>query len=157
MRARHVDQTSVIVRYDPLPGEPDVVPIEAALTDYRFALTRTPEAGRDLSVHPTHSELELHRFGYRQPVAGSSIVDDADIGIVLVPGLAFDRWGNRLGFGAGYYDRFLGRLGEAVRMGVCDEVSRRPLPREPHDVLMTHLATPDGVIEVRSTTASETN
>lgn len=142
----------MIVRYDPLPGEPDVRPIETTLTECRFALTRTPEVGRDLTVHPSRSRLERHRFGYHQPVAGSPIIDDAEIDLVLVPGLVFDRWGNRLGFGAGYYDRFLGRLGNAVRMGVCDQVSDERLPTEPHDVVMTHLATPEGVVEVRSTT-----
>lgn len=136
----------VIVRYAALPGEPDVRAVEAALPEFRFALTRTPEIGYDLSVHPADSVLETHRFGYDQPVRDSPSIDDDEIAAVLVPGLAFDRHGTRLGFGAGYFDRFLARLGPVVRMGVCDEISDETLPVEAHDIAMTHLATPAGVV-----------
>lgn len=143
---------SVIVRYAALPGEPDVQAVEAALPQLRFALTRTPEVGFDLSVHPADSVLETHRFGYDQPVSGSPSIDDDEIAAVLVPGLAFDRRGTRLGFGAGFFDRFLARLGPIVRMGICDEISDESLPVEAHDIAMTHLATPAGVVAVMSAT-----
>lgn len=144
---------AVIVRYDALPGEPDVRAVEESLSRYRFALTRTPERGYDLSVHPADSDLETHRFGYNQPVASSPTIDDAEIAVVLVPGLVFDRAGNRLGFGVGYFDRFLARLGPVIRMGICDEVSDELLPADGHDIAMTHLATPTGVVAVTSATA----
>ncbi|MEL6981503.1 MAG: 5-formyltetrahydrofolate cyclo-ligase, partial [Actinomycetota bacterium] len=57
--------------------------------------------------------------------------------------------GVRLGRGAGYYDRFLARLGPSVlRIGVTVGLVDGRLPADDHDVAMTHLATPDGVVAV---------
>jgi 5-formyltetrahydrofolate cyclo-ligase len=93
--------------------------------------------------------MEQHRFGYRQPVVSAPLIADQDISAVLVPALAFDPWGNRLGFGAGYYDRFLGRLPNVLKIGVADVLVDERLPTEKFDVPMTHIATPhDGVNEV---------
>jgi 5-formyltetrahydrofolate cyclo-ligase len=94
------------------------------------------------------SVLERHRFGYRQPIAGSPILPDARISAVLVPALAFDQSGNRLGFGAGYYDRLLARLPHALKIGIADFVVDAELPTESFDVAMTHLATTAGTIVV---------
>jgi 5-formyltetrahydrofolate cyclo-ligase len=77
-----------------------------------------------------------------------------EVGIVLVPGLAFDRNGTRLGRGKGHYDRLLARLPRtAARLGTGHawqvvEPPVAPLPREPHDVPMTALLTPQGVMGV---------
>jgi 5-formyltetrahydrofolate cyclo-ligase len=74
-----------------------------------------------------------------------------------VPGLAFDRWGGRLGRGGGHYDRFLGRLASLARLGTPETtpttvgvvvdalVSDRPLPSAAHDVAVRLLATESGV------------
>lgn len=63
----------------------------------------------------------------------------APLTAVVVPGLAFDREGNRLGRGSGYYDRFFGKagMGAALRIGVCWSLQVVPsIPPEPHDALM---------------------
>lgn len=58
----------------------------------------------------------------------------ARIDLVVVPGLAFDRRGNRIGWGGGYYDRFLAQV-QAVKIGLCyDELVLNCIPGEPHDV-----------------------
>lgn len=63
-------------------------------------------------------------------------VNSKDIDLAVVPGLAFDSHGNRLGFGAGYYDRFLPSLRkDAITIGVCfDEQIVEQLPVEDFDV-----------------------
>lgn len=133
-----------------MPGEVDLASLVADWSDLGpFALTRTPEAGRTLSVHPYDSVSEVHRYGYRQPVAEAEVVADADIAVVLVPALAFDRSGQRLGWGAGYYDRFLGRLApDVVKIGISDGYLLDSLPVEPHDIAMDFLATEAGVMKV---------
>ncbi|NND03528.1 MAG: 5-formyltetrahydrofolate cyclo-ligase, partial [Acidimicrobiia bacterium] len=68
--------------------------------------------------------------------------------LFLVPGLTFDLWGNRLGWGAGFYDRLLAMAREdAPLVGIVPaEVVVDRLPAEVHDVAMTHLATEEGVL-----------
>lgn len=136
-----------VVAYSALPGEPD---LEALLTDDAvgpFALTRTPADGMDLTLHPLGSRVETHRYGFAQPVADAPSLALEDVDVVLVPGLAFDMTGARLGHGAGYYDRLLARLGPSVtRVGVSSGYIVADLPTVDHDVRMTHLATEAGVV-----------
>lgn len=138
-----------VLTYRPAIGEVD---LDALLADYRCAVTRTLPAGQ-LTVHPADAPTEPHRFGYLQPAAGALEVPLADIAVALVPGLAFDAWGTRLGHGQGHYDRLLPRLLATVpRVGVTPAallVAER-LPAEAHDVLMTHLATERGVEPVQT-------
>lgn len=140
-----------VVAFSALPGEPELDRLIAASRPAGdvgpFALTRTPEEGRLLTVHPFDAPREQHRFGFSQPTADAPIVPDADIAVVLVPGLAFDRRGGRLGFGAGYYDRFLSRLGaDTLFVAVSDGFIVEKVPTDTHDVTMTHLATEAGVV-----------
>ncbi|HJL98053.1 MAG: 5-formyltetrahydrofolate cyclo-ligase [Acidimicrobiales bacterium] len=112
----------------------------------RFVTTRTPETGT-LTVHPTTGPMELHRFGYMQPIETAETVPLNSVSVALVPVLAVDTHGNRLGHGAGYYDELLSRLPSGcLRIGVSTErFIFDELPSEPHDVLMTHLASEAGV------------
>ena len=139
-----------VVSYRAFHDEPNLAGLVAdplvAEAGVRFAITRTPEVGHALTIHPSTSVLERHPYGYDQPVADAQQIDDDQIAVVLVPGLGFDRFGNRLGFGAGYYDRFLERLNCDVRVGIADAIMDTRLPTVSHDVAMTLIATPhDGV------------
>jgi 5-formyltetrahydrofolate cyclo-ligase len=132
-----------VLTYRPMLGEIDLDPL---LAEFDCAVTRTWPGGR-LTVHGVEVAHEKHRWGYLQPVADAPTLSLADIWVVLVPGIVFDRHGGRLGHGAGYYDRLLPRLGLHVcRIGIAgsdrlvDEV-----PTDTHDVRMTHVATEAGV------------
>lgn len=91
-------------------------------------------------------------FGAKEPAAaGVSIARDVDV--VVTPGVAFDRRGRRVGYGRGFYDRFLRSIGpEPFRVAigfalqVVDEVPHGPFD-EPVDAIVTEA----GVIRVRST------
>ncbi len=130
-----------------MPGELDLGPVVEALPEREWLTTRTPSSG-PLTVHPYRSPTELHRFGFRQPVAQVPTVSPRRVGIVLAPGLLFDRRGGRLGWGKGYYDRLLAGLSaEAPRVGVTLERWLVELvPQEPHDIPMTHLITDRGML-----------
>jgi 5-formyltetrahydrofolate cyclo-ligase len=80
------------------------------------------------------SDISCGAYGIREP-AGDTAVQPEQLGFVVVPAVAFDRAGNRLGRGGGFYDRFIERLApDAVTCGVI--FSRHLLnevPTEPHD------------------------
>jgi 5-formyltetrahydrofolate cyclo-ligase len=91
-------------------------------------------------------DLRAAPFGLREPpgpwLAAERI---ADASVILVPALAVDRYGVRLGRGAGFYDRTLPLADPAARLVAVvrdDEFLDDTLPREAHDVPMTHALTP---------------
>jgi len=144
-----LDPDGWVVTFDAMPGEPDVAALLDDQPHRQLALTRTPATGRVLSVHDARAPRESHPYGYTQPVADTPVVPDDEIAAVLVPGLAFDRVGGRLGFGAGFYDRFLSRLRpDVLRIGVSDGFIVDRVPTDAHDVPMTHLASEAGVMRL---------
>ena len=115
----------------------------------RFAVTRTPDDSLALTVHPWGEPQEQHPFGYSQPRLDSRQLRDEEIGAVLVPGLAFDSAGRRLGRGKGYYDRFLARLqSDCLLIGITGDYRPESVPVGDYDVSMTHLAYSDEVVAV---------
>lgn len=135
-----------ILTYMPLPDEIDL----GGLAGHDLYITRTPPASGTLTVHGLEGPSETHPFGFTQPVRSAPEIDPADIDVALLPGLAFDRSGVRLGRGSGYFDELLPRLRPGIPLvGVTPAaVVVARLPRQSHDFLVTHLATEDGVQEV---------
>ncbi|MBT3605836.1 MAG: 5-formyltetrahydrofolate cyclo-ligase [Candidatus Latescibacteria bacterium] len=92
-------------------------------------------------------ELKPARFGLMEPEYDADrIVAPACLDLMMVPGVAFDRQGNRLGFGGGYYDRYLTHcdatyVGLAYGFQVVDDI-----PTEGHDVRLDWLVTEHEVI-----------
>lgn len=90
------------------------------------------------------SELEENRWGIREP-EGSTIVDPAEIDAVIVPVLCYDRSGNRIGYGKGFYDRFLLKCRSDCRkiglsfFGPVDKIDGIG----EYDVPLDHCLTPD--------------
>ena len=85
--------------------------------------------------------------GIFQPSAEATPVAPGSLRVVIVPGLAFDRQGHRLGHGGGIYDRLLAPAQEnALFVGVCfDALAAAELPAEPHDIGMDVLVTESGI------------
>lgn len=87
-------------------------------------------------------ELSPGAYGILQPVAETPLADLKDA-VVLVPGLVFDRWGRRLGFGSGYYDRWLAGEGKglpAIGLAFHEQLVDH-VPVQPHDVDMDWVVT----------------
>ena len=92
------------------------------------------------------SELSPGAYGLLEPDASCEIIAPAQIDLILVPGVAFDRMGHRLGQGAGYYDRFLPQT-QAVRVGVCHDFALlEHVPVKAHDIPMDYVMTTGGMI-----------
>lgn len=93
--------------------------------------------------------LELSSFGIAQPKFGEAeMLDPTALDVVIVPGIAFDKAGNRIGFGCGYYDTFLKNAKNAKKIALAyDFQIVDHIPAQPHDVRMDMIITPDGILE----------
>lgn len=89
-------------------------------------------------------------FGILEPCDTAALVAPEELDCVLVPGVGFDRYGTRLGFGRGYYDRFLRRLPSTVCYGGLAFQSQivACIPRMPHDVPMLFIVSEQDVLSI---------
>ena len=112
---------------------------------------RVVKGERVIHVHQFPCRLETLSFGLVQPVRGEIELApeeiDRTLDLALVAGLGFDLAGYRLGYGAGYFDRFLaGRRFAALGLAFDAQVVER-LPVEPHDVPMRRVFTETRIVE----------
>ena len=94
------------------------------------------------------AELVVGAFGIREPALTAPVAPVERIELFAVPGLAFDRSGNRLGWGMGHYDATLSDNLEATRVGLAYEaqiVDR--VPRGDHDLPMNIIVTDAGIYD----------
>lgn len=105
--------------------------------------------GVNLDILPyNESRLELGAFHIEEPT-GDTLVDADDIELIIVPAVAYDRRGNRLGRGKGFYDRLL-KSTKATKIGVgYDFQLFDELPVEEHDVPMDVVITQKTVIYLK--------
>ncbi|MCV7178159.1 5-formyltetrahydrofolate cyclo-ligase [Mycolicibacterium sphagni] len=131
------------------PGSPEMVDrLRKLCARVLLPVTRSGADGRPLALLwgvYVPGALVAARFGLLEPAEPwlpSSAVAEADV--VLVPALAVDRNGVRLGRGGGFYDRSLAlcRPGARLVAVVRDEEVVDELPSEPHDIRVTHVVTP---------------
>ena len=90
----------------------------------------------ELRVYTGSSNMRRGAFNIDEP-AGAAFTDYGSIDLAVIPGVAFDRHGNRLGRGRGYYDRLLARLGRSgvPTIGVCFDFQKLDaIPAETHDI-----------------------
>jgi len=95
--------------------------------------------GEQLELRVTNSQYPLVEgsFGILEPSDIAPLIEPASVDLVLVPGLAFDANGHRIGYGRGHYDRVLPSLANAFRVGVAyDFQLLAELPAEPHDIAL---------------------
>jgi len=140
-----------ILAYAALPNELDPAPAIWRLRKrgVRIAYPRI-EAPGVLGMHFVDHEMELvpGPFGLAQPSEHAPHVSHAVIDAVIIPGVAFDEQGTRLGYGGGYYDRLLPMMRpECMRIGIAfDEQVLSHIPTEEHDACVDVLVTPSRII-----------
>jgi 5-formyltetrahydrofolate cyclo-ligase len=136
-----VREAETILAYLAFGNEVDVSGLFELLPDKGWVVPRIE--GKRLILHPYELEgLVRHRFGMLEPPADAPVVDPKKVDLVLVPGVSFDRCGGRVGFGGGFYDRFLVRT-SAVRIGVCDDACTvDACPVSDYDQRMDWVVTP---------------
>jgi 5-formyltetrahydrofolate cyclo-ligase len=134
-----------VLTYLAFRNELDLSPLMALMPHIQWIAPRIE--GPRLTLHPYNAaRLVRHRFGMLEPAQDLPVIDPATLDIVLVPGVAFDRTGGRLGFGGGYYDRLLPTT-EASRVGVTyTQCLLEAVPCQEHDQHMDWIATPTELV-----------
>lgn len=118
----------------------------------QYALPRLEWPTRTLKfikIHNPDTDLEISPNGLAQPRKSLKVVNPDQVSAVLVPGLAFDLSGGRLGRGAGFYDRTLTQIrSEIPRWGIGFNEQLIPkIPLDPWDQPLDGLILPTGLIE----------
>jgi 5-formyltetrahydrofolate cyclo-ligase len=97
---------------------------------------------RAIAIGPT-TQWELGKYGIPEPRGGSALPLSTNFDVIVCPVLAFDKQGYRLGYGNGYYDKFLARHPHALTVGLSYEkdLVKDGIPHESHDVPMRCIVT----------------
>jgi 5-formyltetrahydrofolate cyclo-ligase len=140
---------AVVAGFWPMGPEIDIRPLLLALAGrgHPIALPVTPKRGLPLGFRRWRPGEALARgpMGTSQPAAGEELRPDW----LLVPLLAFDRAGRRLGYGGGYYDRTLALLPGATAIGCAYAAQEMAeVPAGPEDWRLDAIATEAGVIRI---------
>lgn len=139
----HFANARTLLLYSALPDEVQINPLFDGLIAQgkTILLPRVvSDTDMELRLYTGADSLQPGAFGIMEPT-GPLYTDYAAIDVAVIPGMAFDADGHRLGRGKGYYDRFLPLIPRAYKIGLCfpwqlvDEV-----PSDAHDIMM------DGVI-----------
>ncbi|MGM9551134.1 MAG: 5-formyltetrahydrofolate cyclo-ligase [Clostridia bacterium] len=132
-------KANAVMLYMPIKGEADVTGILDEDKVFLVPVTEVEEMYASLI-----GEMEKGSFNVPVPKEKKRF-DKEKIDVVIVPGVAFDRKFNRMGFGKGYYDRFLEGL-DCFKIGVCHSFQMLDkIPFEKHDVKMDVIITEDKV------------
>lgn len=139
-------EEKILLTYVATGSEVDTKPlIEYALSDGKaVAVPRCVENTRRMEFYVIKSleDLELGSFGVMEPIKQKcEKLEDLSNGVCIVPALAFDKDGYRLGYGKGYYDRFLNDFGGRI-IGICYSFCMcEELPRGRYDKKVASIIT----------------
>jgi 5-formyltetrahydrofolate cyclo-ligase len=143
---------ATILFFAPLPDEADVWPLleKMAAGEKIIALPRFDPADQIYTagrVHNPRTEIGIGQFGIREPKAACAEIVWSRLDLILVPGVAFDLRGRRLGRGRGFYDRLLAET-HGVKCGIAfDEQLVEKIPAEAHDQPINFILTPTRCVE----------
>lgn len=141
----------VIASYHPLPSEPDVSEFNHWVTAMGKTLL-LPRIEGDQLVFAS-GDLTPGSYGISQPNGAPQ--DLAKAQLVLLPALAVDKSGNRLGKGKGFYDKALAQISGVSKYAVVfDSEILDSIPTEPHDIWVTGAVTPTAIHHFRASAIS---
>lgn len=134
-----------VLFYAPIHGEVDTFKIIKRWTDKKeIFLPRTNKEEHRLEIHKIDNieNLKKGAFGITEPHENTRETDPRDISLVIIPGIAFDPKGHRIGFGLGYYDRLLKKtncpkVGLAYEFQIIENVPGIEPNDVPVDIIVT--------------------
>jgi 5-formyltetrahydrofolate cyclo-ligase len=149
-----ITSAHTILFFAPLPDELDTWPVlELSLAlGVTCALPFFDAAKKTYGARILNhlaTEIVTGKFGVREPAATCAEISLEKFDLVLVPGMAFDLSGNRLGRGKGFYDRLLAEA-SGVKCGVCHDFQLlEKIPAEAHDTQVDFIFTPSRCVKAK--------
>lgn len=134
---KRIAEKSSIAGYYPIKSEVNCLPVLKKLNNPALPFIQ------DKNMHFRRWNGETTAGTYNIPTATGDIVQPD---IVLIPLMAFDESGTRLGYGGGYYDQAL--TPDMLKIGIGFAVQQADkLPKEPHDILLDYIITENGIMK----------
>lgn len=149
LSVRQLAMAKTVLLYYPLSDEVDVRKVtETLLKESRTVLlpkVLDAQGNMELRLYTGETDLLEGAFHILEP-CGKVFSNYGTVDVAIVPGLAFDNFGHRLGRGKGYYDRILPKLSGAYKIGACFGFQLCDcVPTQDHDVLMDAIVTEEGI------------
>jgi len=115
----------------------------------RVAVPRTGKAGHmDFIAINSLEDMQISPFGVPEPSHGAIALPDAQT-LMLLPGLAFGRDGFRVGYGRGFYDRYLSRVQTMKNVGICFAAQLLDaVPHDAYDIAADAILTEEGWVQI---------
>jgi 5-formyltetrahydrofolate cyclo-ligase len=129
-------------------SEVDLSPLFSQFPQKEWGIPRVLPGNRMAFHLYEPSKLIRHPYGMLEPDPGCPVISTEEVQLAFVPGLAFDLEGWRLGYGGGFYDRFLSgftgnHAGITYQMLLAESI-----PHAHHDIPMQFLITENGIMDV---------
>lgn len=149
---REYKECSQLILYAAFNQEVNTLPLirQALLDGKKVALPRVMKEDIEFYYITSITDLEESSFGIPEPEPVAMLQLEKDSNLILVPGLAFDKKGNRIGYGKSFYDRYFKAHKESF-LKICfayDFQVYEEIPFEAHDVKIDILITEDGVLRI---------
>lgn len=132
----------IILMYYSLPDEVNThQAVDMLLSEGKTILLPVVTSGEEMEIHYYEgaNDLKVGPFNIMEPI-GKIFTDLEDIDVAVVPGMSFDRQCNRLGRGKGYYDRFLSKVPDVYKIGVCFDFQKTgTIPTGNYDIKMNEI------------------
>lgn len=140
-------QAETLCFYYPLGKEVNLLPLAQKALDAGKKAAFPRVEGKNMEFYEITSleNFQEGSFHVMEPVGGKLAAEQN--ALVFVPGLGFDARGNRIGYGGGYYDRYLARHPQYMKIGTAYAIQLvEELEAEAHDISMDGIATEEGFL-----------
>lgn len=145
---REFGSTKTVMFYMPIKNEADPqIAIGKSFSQNKRVALPAIQSGAIVPRYFTSGKLKKGKFGIPEP-SHASKVPLSKLDLILVPGVAFDFHGGRIGYGKGYYDAFLKKVPGAIKVGLAyDFQVVAHFKKEPHDIFVDRIITEKRTID----------
>ncbi len=142
--------SNVILTYIPIKSEPDTLMVINDAINCKKDVFAPCVSGNTMNFYKINNINTLSKGAFSILEPKQEIVFSGDSGICIIPGLAFDKNGGRLGYGKGYYDRFLSSHKNLITVAFCPGCNFvDSLPVEKNDIPIDYIIVDDILIKAK--------